>query len=86
MSVSTKKKLQKVMINNSSDGRSLDIDTCIMWEKAAGVNEVKEAVLDLVAVERASKAKSLLVKNVNRVVNGQGPMIFKDAKLLFEEV
>ena len=26
------------------------------------------------------------MKNANRDVNGQGPIVFKDAKLLFEEV
>ena len=50
MSVSVKNKLQKVMINTTSDGRSFDVDKGIMWENAEGVKEVMEAVLNLVAV------------------------------------
>ena len=44
---------QKVLINNSGDGRSLDIDTGSMWENTEGVKEVMEAVLNLVVVEQA---------------------------------
>ena len=54
MSVSVKNKLQKV-INTGSDGRSLNVDTGIMWENAEGLKEVMEAVLNLVAVEQAMR-------------------------------
>ena len=53
MLMSTRKKMQKVLINNSGNGRSLDIDTGSMWENTEGVKEVMEAVLNLVVVEQA---------------------------------
>ena len=60
MSVSVKNKLQKVMINTTSDGRSLDVDMGFMWENAEGVKEVMEAVLNLVAVEQAMRPHSFM--------------------------
>ena len=67
--MSVKNKLKKVMINTGSDGRSIDVETGIMWENAEGVKEVMEAVLNLVAVEQAIRPHSFLGIAMLRVLH-----------------
>ena len=55
-----KNKLQNVMINTTSDVKNLDVAMGIIWEKAEGVKEVMEAVLNLVAVEQAMRPHSFM--------------------------